>query len=1421
MSAHYIKSLDFDFTFEDDRQAESLRSQIFTFSRTDLRGLADKQFNAFEDDYFPLESLELDLGTLDADNFYQDLKRGVAKALEAQFHSLTRSISDNQLRYIRDRELAILKHFLKFGRFPWNCENLSRAEFVKLTNRVARDSQGSHWLQQELKRNGRSAERFIAQFNDANIEELLLPVMPDRVAFFRSFQSTLDPLLASVGDQYGPNWREELWLFLFRLPSAAISRDALIRKALSALLSVAEDKVQAKVGELTRQPDGTTSPSAIRLLKRLNPRGQEPQPEQSLEDVIHETSIAPSQAEKVLHRYHETLLQRLPHFTDHEIGRIIRQVNPTMCQFAISVLEDLQQFEYQVSGGRQTIRQSVWRAVSKACLNGSNATSKLVPQIFDDLGIPASQQNKLADASCRSGELQHYLASKKQGRAVEYGGDLRREAVAEMSRSITWDNPKKLIEDLLHAYPYTLVDIQKIARLVMAVPAFVQMILNERKPSEIVYLLKTLKPKAVATIRHLFAQESLIRITELTGYSQSAVIRMMSSRILSSSSMGMADEKLIEDCLKACSLTPAELAAESVIVSTHCHQIIEELLRHLKTDTPLPSSLVDRLASEEKSVVKELGVGQLDKLLGYLGTGIKETCQELITRFDAIFHDCPGISLADVQVSIARSVLRMIVAGRPYSQLDLQTSIAQDLQTNPLDILSRGTYQLEMEDLPNLLEHATDAQFLAAVATYSAPIEAYLGEVMDSMQDVFTRHHDLKTRVRKIVISRLILQKEKNEKRIISDLKFLLSGYQNNGGQTKSASTIERLIAGKDVSTKAINDTRNTLIQHHQSRLYTVSRLSDEAFSILLKRLHPGAEVAYKECCADASLSQVSGSSATAVLKLLFLANLGNPLADLTQVVGEALNGKQVTRIVEDVEAYDRKTEKRSSKEKVERKDSPGYLLSWGQAILRDSANLDQSQKDRLAVYLHGALVNQIRMIEAFSDEELIQLVRIIDRAAARNYEKCQPFLHLLTQLTQTPAGHVRQTLWQRVLKQQHQRRKRDDLLEESLNDEQIQPDALIELIKSHVQHQSTSKSIAAWLNFLAEDVGALESVTEVIRTGKLIYYERDYTKWFAACKRLKKRMHVRPVDKNRLISGLLQSGRLRQDFVAFFTSRAFGKALHILDPALAKVYDQAIKHESFVRFSKLRKAKTPMLRSLKAVCLTQLQASRLPTVDDLLTSFFESYLEDYHDFKNHVADDTPKEILDAIQRRRQQRREQVEQSWEHSPEQLSTDAPMVAPNAGVVLIGPYLTKLFSYLKYTKDEAFVSEETRQRALFMIHYLATGDSVACENDLLLAKLLCGMDISQVVPLTLTLTTEEKDEADEMLRAALNLWQKMKDTTPNGLRHNFLMRQGVLNPPTDYWILQFERETMDILVDFIPWTFKMIKYPWMDKPIQVVW
>ncbi|MDE2203283.1 MAG: hypothetical protein KGJ38_11270, partial [Burkholderiaceae bacterium] len=87
-----------------------------------------------------------------------------------------------------------------------------------------------------------------------------------------------------------------------------------------------------------------------------------------------------------------------------------------------------------------------------------------------------------------------------------------------------------------------------------------------------------------------------------------------------------------------------------------------------------------------------------------------------------------------------------------------------------------------------------------------------------------------------------------------------------------------------------------------------------------------------------------------------------------------------------------------------------------------------------------------------------------------------------------------------------------------------------------------------------------------------------------------------------------------------------------------------------------------------------------------------------------------------------------------------------------------------------------------------------------------------------------TESELALSDSLLRAVIQRWAQMKNTSIETLRGTFLMREGLLErraAQDGARHLKVHHRTVDVLVDLLPWSIWSIQNSWMPQPLSVRW
>jgi hypothetical protein len=159
--------------------------------------------------------------------------------------------------------------------------------------------------------------------------------------------------------------------------------------------------------------------------------------------------------------------------------------------------------------------------------------------------------------------------------------------------------------------------------------------------------------------------------------------------------------------------------------------------------------------------------------------------------------------------------------------------------------------------------------------------------------------------------------------------------------------------------------------------------------------------------------------------------------------------------------------------------------------------------------------------------------------------------------------------------------------------------------------------------------------------------------------------------------------------------------------------------------------------------------------------------------------------------------------------------------NAGLVLLNPFFQHCFEGLGWMEKGEWCDEASQENAVMLLAFMASGEEEVAETMLPLPKLLCGMALDEPVRMQTELTDAAKAEADNLLTAANQYWEKAGKLNPDQFRSAFLQREAKLEQIESGWNLKVDRQTIDILIEFIPWGFGTIMLKWMRGLLTVDW
>jgi hypothetical protein len=166
----------------------------------------------------------------------------------------------------------------------------------------------------------------------------------------------------------------------------------------------------------------------------------------------------------------------------------------------------------------------------------------------------------------------------------------------------------------------------------------------------------------------------------------------------------------------------------------------------------------------------------------------------------------------------------------------------------------------------------------------------------------------------------------------------------------------------------------------------------------------------------------------------------------------------------------------------------------------------------------------------------------------------------------------------------------------------------------------------------------------------------------------------------------------------------------------------------------------------------------------------------------------------------------------------------LLVPAAGLVLLHPFVPRLFAACKLVTDERSdtIDDAQRPRAAALLHWLAHGDAYgeALEFELPFVKLLLGLAPDDALA-PHGLTDSDRAEGEALLQSVIAHWSALRNTGIDALRVNFLQRRGLLEARDGAWHLRVQTEAFDMLVALLPWGIGFVRLPWMTRPLITDW
>lgn len=183
--------------------------------------------------------------------------------------------------------------------------------------------------------------------------------------------------------------------------------------------------------------------------------------------------------------------------------------------------------------------------------------------------------------------------------------------------------------------------------------------------------------------------------------------------------------------------------------------------------------------------------------------------------------------------------------------------------------------------------------------------------------------------------------------------------------------------------------------------------------------------------------------------------------------------------------------------------------------------------------------------------------------------------------------------------------------------------------------------------------------------------------------------------------------------------------------------------------------------------------------------------------------------------------RQQKEQAQKKVHRILEKGNKFYVNNAGLILLHPFISTYFTRLELMEKGQFITTEAQARAVHLLQYLAFTSTSNPEHELMLNKILCNYPLHESLPLEFVISEQEAALSSELLTVVIERSGKLSKSSVEGFRASFLQRDGIITETEKEWTMRVEQRGYDLILPSLPWSFGMIKFQWMDKPMIIEW
>jgi len=389
----------------------------------------------------------------------------------------------------------------------------------------------------------------------------------------------------------------------------------------------------------------------------------------------------------------------------------------------------------------------------------------------------------------------------------------------------------------------------------------------------------------------------------------------------------------------------------------------------------------------------------------------------------------------------------------------------------------------------------------------------------------------------------------------------------------------------------------------------------------------------------------------------------------------------------------------------------------------------------------------------------------------------------------------------------------------EQVKSNKVQPNKAVSIVPNSKESTQNPQEKAVMLN---PEMRHLKSVLYFLETGKAPWWIRSHEEMrgFLSAKGLQKLIASKKTELVRSLQKLFRQGKARKRFARQFKDESLFLFIGLIQEALDQNDRLTSALLSSRNFKRQFKNLSPSQRMTAIDAILLVFSKEDHSVSDV--NIWEKSLAasdeaaSLKDFLNSTAKELAQELSSE---KTEPQTTKENQEFEESTDPDKAYEGVIAENAGLVLLNPFLKQFFSVLNLLEEDGSLNDPIQ--AAHLLHFLATGEENDFEFTLIFEAFLCELPLDEPLPRDVTLSEKQKEACHELLMAVLNHWTALKSQSIPLLRKEFLQRKGklMLNETTPRIVV--ERGAIDILMDKLPWSISMLKLPWRNEFIYVEW